>query len=244
MIFLLIVTLTSLLLAGIMSLIAWRLSGDERRRSDARVAALAEDIRAVDQPMSPAPAGQAHVTPRWDKERPLRVSDLPSSRVRKDVAGPDLFAPPPPSRSRLAVLLASAALLFAAAVSVAILASGQLRRAARIADPIALSPVAPPPLELVALGQERVGDQLTVRGTVRNPSSTEMDRLTAVVLLLTPEGDLLASGHAAVDAPALEPGAQSTFVVTLPGAGDVGRYRVSFRAGDRLVSHVDRRHEG
>ncbi len=65
----------------------------------------------------------------------------------------------------------------------------------------------------------------------------------AVVLLLTPEGDVLTSGHAAIDAPALEPGAESTFAVTLPAAGDVGRYRVSFRSGDRLVSHVDRRHE-
>jgi hypothetical protein len=212
MIFLLIVTLTSLLLAAIMGAIAWRLSRDERRRSDARVAALAEDIRN---------AWEGRVTPRWDDELPAMAPDLQPSRVRSGVAGPDLFTPPPPSRSRLAVLLASSALLFAAAVSVAILAGGQLRRASRVAEPIALSPVAPPPLELVALGQERVGDQLTVRGTVRNPSSTEMERLTAVVLLLTPEGDPLASGRAAIDVPALEPGAQSTFVVTLPG----GRHR-------------------
>ena len=45
MMFLLIVTVTSMLLAAIMSAIAWRLSGDERRRSDARVAALAAEIR-------------------------------------------------------------------------------------------------------------------------------------------------------------------------------------------------------
>ncbi|HMB80940.1 MAG TPA: hypothetical protein VKI43_12770, partial [Vicinamibacterales bacterium] len=42
--FLLIVTVTSMLLAAIMSAIAWRISGDERRRSDARVAALAAEI--------------------------------------------------------------------------------------------------------------------------------------------------------------------------------------------------------
>jgi hypothetical protein len=54
----------------------------------------------------------------------------------------------------------------------------------------------------------------------------------------------VASGRAAIDGSALGPGAESTFVVTLPGAGDVGRYRVSFRTGDRVVSHVDRRHEG
>jgi len=138
-----------------------------------------------------------------------------------------------------------AVVLVGAAVSVATLGSGQLRRALRAADSTAASAAAaaPAPLELVALGHERAGDQLTVRGTVRNPSGTAMDRLTAVVLLLTPEGDLLTSGNAAIDAPALAPGAESTFAVTLPAAGDVGRYRVSFRTGDRLVSHVDRRHE-
>ena len=43
--------------------------------------------------------------------------------------------------------------------------------------------VVEPPLELVALGHERAADRLTVRGAVRNPSNTGMDRLTAVVLL-------------------------------------------------------------
>ena len=45
---LLLVTLTSMLLAAIMSLIAWRAAGDERRRSEARVAALAADIHGVE----------------------------------------------------------------------------------------------------------------------------------------------------------------------------------------------------
>jgi hypothetical protein len=237
MMFLLIVTLTSLLLAAIMSVIAWRLSGDERRRSDERVAALAEDIRR---------AGDGRVTPHWDDGSPWRGADVAASRSRDDLAGPGLFAPPPPSRGRRVALLAGAVVLVAAAVSVATLGSGQLRRALRAADAAAASPaavVAPPPLELVALGHERMGDQLTVRGTVRNPSSTAMNRLTAVVLLLTPEGDLLTSGHAEIDTAALEAGAESTFAVTLPAAGDAGRYRVSFRTGDRLVSHVDRRHE-
>ena len=233
MIFLLIVTLTSLLLAAIMSVIAWRLSGDERGRSEERVAALAEDIRH---------AADARVTPHSDDESPWRVADLASSRSQDDLASRGLFAPPPPSQWRRTALLAGAAVLVAAAGSVAALGSGQLRRARSATDSVAAAALEP--LELVTLGHERVGDQLTVRGTVRNPSTTEMDRLTAVVLLLTPEGDLLTSGHAAIEAPALEPGAESTFTVTLPVAGDVGRYRVSFRTGDHLVSHVDRRHEG
>ena len=94
----------------------------------------------------------------------------------------------------------------------------------------------PPPLELVALGHERDGDQLTVRGVVRNPAGgAAMDRLTAVVLLFNRDGGFLASGRAAIDAPALGPAARSTFVVTVPGAATSARYRVSFRTDDRVV---------
>ena len=37
------------------------------------------------------------------------------------------------------------------------------------------------------------------------------------------------------------PGGESRFVVSVPSAADVGRYRVSFRTDDRVVPHVDRR---
>jgi hypothetical protein len=98
------------------------------------------------------------------------------------------------------------------------------------------------PLELVALGHERDGDTLTVRGVVRNPQGgAEMDRLMAVVSTFSREGGLLQSARAPVDSPALIPGGESTFVVAVAGAEDVGRYRVSFRSDDRVVSHVDKR---
>ena len=35
--------------------------------------------------------------------------------------------------------------------------------------------------------------------------------------------------------------ATQPFTVTLPGAADVGRYRVSFRTSEGIVPHVDRR---
>ena len=121
--------------------------------------------------------------------------------------------------------------------------------AARTTKPVtaassaALAPGATP-LELVALGHQRDGDQLTVRGVVRNPpSAAERDRLSAVVFLFTPEGGFLTSGRATIAAPALVPGGESTFIVTVPGAASVGRYRVSFRTDDHIVPHVDRRHE-
>jgi hypothetical protein len=97
------------------------------------------------------------------------------------------------------------------------------------------------PLELVALGHERDGERLIVRGIVRNPASgAAVDRLTAVVFLFNREGGFLSSGRVAVATSAL-PGTESTFVVTVPGAVAVDRYRVSFRTDDRIVPHVDRR---
>jgi hypothetical protein len=70
-----------------------------------------------------------------------------------------------------------------------------------------------------------------------------VDRLTAVVLVFNRDGGFLASGRAVVESPALEPGGESTFVVTVRDAGDVARYRVSFRTDDRVVPHVDRREQ-
>jgi hypothetical protein len=217
MMFLLTVTLTSMLLAAIMSAIAWRIAGDERRRSEARVAALSAEIHDA------APKPVATVSANFFTARQA------------------------PSGARPFAVLAGGALVFSAAVAMAILVGGRFSRAPRSANAAAVVGVAataPPLLELVALGHERDGDRLTVRGVVRNPpSGAGMDRLTAVVLLFTSDGGFLASGRAVVESPALRPGAESTFVVSVAGAGDVGRYRVSFRTDDRIVPHLDRRHE-
>ena len=131
-------------------------------------------------------------------------------------------------------------LLFGAAAALAVLLStGAHGVASREPGATALAP-----LELVALGQERNGDNLTVRGVVRNPSSgARVDDLTAVVFLFTRDGGFVASGRATVESAPLGPGGESNFVVIVPGAGEVGRFRVSFRTDDHVVPHVDRRHE-
>src|SRR5262249_39693242 len=96
-------------------------------------------------------------------------------------------------------------------------------------------------LELVALGHEREGDRLVVRGVVRNPAGTGIERLDAVVFLFNRDGGFLTSARAAIDHATLGPGGESTFVVTVPGASSVGRYRVSFGTDERVIPHVDRR---
>ena len=223
MMLLLIVTVTSMLLAAIISAIAWRVSGDERRRSEARVVALSAEIHAA------AGVGRGLTEPPQDAEH--------AGRGRND-----------PASTRPFVVAAGGALVLGAAIAFAIVASHGLGRAPRVATPAAAVaaarvPAPPRPLELVALGHERSGDRLTVRGVIRNPSGAGMDRLTAVVFLLTPDGRFLESGRAAVDADALPPGGESTFVVTVARASAVARYRVSFRTDDRVVPHLDRRHE-
>ena len=91
---------------------------------------------------------------------------------------------------------------------------------------------------------EREGRALKVSGLVRNPpAGRRLVRVTAVVIAFDRAGTFLASGRAGVDFTALDPGDESPFVVTIPGAGDVGRYRVSFRTDGGALRHVDRRAE-
>ena len=260
MMFLLIVTLTSMLLAAIMSVIAWRIAGGEGRRSAARIAALSAEIHDV--PSVPVAAfAQADASRRADPVRPAEPPRLksapamPRARQRWDEelelrpagqtpVSADLFATPSAaSGSRSAAVFAIGALVLCGAVASAILLGARLSHAPRTTNR-ALAVPAALPLELVALGHERVGDQLTVRGVLRNPpSGAEMERLTAVVFLFMPDGGFVTSARAAIELPALRPGGESAFIVTVPAAGNVGRYRVSFRTDDRIVPHVDRRHE-
>lgn len=188
------------------------ITSDDRRRSEARIAALAAEIHAP---------------------------ELTNSRVQQDPACRP--APRTPAAQPF-VIFGGGALAFAALIALAIVAPPRWTRVARtVAPPPAVSA---PSLELVALGQQRAGDELTVRGVVRNPESgAGVDQLTAVVFLFTADGGFLDSARASVAAAALRPGGETTFAVTLPRAADAGRYRVSFRSGDHLVSHVDRRHE-
>jgi len=234
--FLVLVTLISLVLAVTMTVIAWRVSQEEQRRSSARVAALAADI--------------------YDGGATRREATLPERDLLLHPAGAvtagEMFlsSSEPKTRGRLAVVVLVGAIVFGSAATVAVVfgrgVSGSGRNGAAQAPPATEAarpnPPAPVPLELVALGHARDGDQLTVRGIVRNPrAGTAINGLTAVVFLFKSDGGFTGSGRAAIGSAALGPGGESTFVVTVPAARDVARYRVSFRTDDRVVPHVDRR---
>lgn len=219
---LLLIVFISMALAAIMSAVAWHSSREEQRRSDTRIAALAAEIH--DETFAPATVA----------------------------GGGDLFAAPQRSAWRYATVVAAGSLICSSVVALAIASSPG---AHGVASTIHTSPANPAtltnlaklvnpgvPIELMALGHERDGDRLTVRGIVRNPSSgAALNRVTAVVLLFKPDGGFLNSGRAIVESPALGPGGETAFAVTVPGSSGVGRYRVSFRTEGRVVPHIDRR---
>jgi len=100
----------------------------------------------------------------------------------------------------------------------------------------------PAPLELMSMRYQHEGSTLTVSGLVRNPTGgSPVNGLTAVVFAFDGSGGFVSSGRATLDFSALAPGDESPFVVTVPNAPSVARYRVSFRTGTGVVRHVDRR---
>jgi len=209
-----IIAALSLIMAAIMTLVAWVTVRDERRRVAARVAHLTAAIHEQD--------------------------DLPLQPASGDVdAG--LSARRTTSRRRsLATAGVVAALVLGTITGFVLMAAGGAR--ARTTPGAAhVQQKADAPLELVALEHDRDEDRLIVRGIVRNPASAATLRgLTVVVLVFSKDG-YTASARAPAAVASLAAGAETPFVVTLPDADWVDRFRVSFRTDDRVVPHVDRR---
>jgi len=216
---LLVITGLSITISIVAAAIALRVLRDERRRSEARVAALSDAIydEATHRPVDVAPLFQE-------------------------------------TRSRTNVQYAFIALCFGAVIAGFVIVhswggSSKPVTAATVKEP---PPVAsrrtPPhkavdaPLELVALEHVRDGYRLAVRGLVRNPANgARRDGLTAVVLAYDRFGDLVASGRAAVLSATLAAGETTPFFVSVSGADNIDRIRVSFRTDSRVEPHVDRR---
>jgi hypothetical protein len=101
---------------------------------------------------------------------------------------------------------------------------------------------APAPLELMSMRYQRQGTTLTVSGLVRNPAAgAPVNGIAAIVFAFDRTGAFVASGRAPLDYGSLAPGDESPFVVNVPNVSEVARYRVTFRSGDSVVRHVDRR---
>ena len=255
------VTLLSLTIAMVMSTIVWRMVREERRRSAARVAALAACLREESTPPERQPAvssaamrtvrpneAGANMEPPWDQiaraERtPASLDDAVSrGRPMSDhSSAAELFATtqaPSPVVRRLAVAVLLGVFVMATAITAALLARSP-KRASHAAVTTAPSTV----VELVELKHERKGDVLTVSGVIRNAAGgPEIDALTAVVFLFDQTGAVQTSARAPIDQQRLGPGEESPFTISVPAAGQtIARYRVSFRTDHGVVPHVDRR---
>ncbi len=213
-------TILSLLIAITMGVVTYRLLREERRRSDARVAALAEELRRDAGAGRPAPDPEPPAAPEGG-------ADLP------------LFDPAPESTSTLANRLAA----FGAAVVivVVVLAVGfyVLSRdgAERAPDDPHL------PVELLALEHDTAGPLLAISGSVRNPADAAgVAELFVVAMAFDETGAMIASRQTRIAAPRLAPGTASPFVVEIPAEG-ISRYRISFAIDDATVPHVDLRPE-
>jgi len=261
---LLAVTVTSLIVALVMSVSAWRVTRDDKRRSAARIAALS--LAASD-----GASGQARLVSEAVRERveaeparapwaPARLSVATSPRpTPAPVSAPQelIWNEPAPVReiSHSSGFLSGTtpaatsgsggrqhSLAIAAAVLFVGLAAGLfwMMSAPRGTTAAALGPNLP--LELVSLRHDRQSAKLAVSGLVRNPvTGRPVEHLSAVVFLFDQQGTFMTSATAPVDFIKLGVGDESPFVVALDAPATVARYRVSFRTGDGVVPHIDRR---
>ena len=212
---LLVVTAVSLGLSAVFGATAIRLAREERRRSEARVAALAGAIDG-------APAMPLH----------------PSTAAAAG-APPLLFETGHPAPHAHPVLKLAIGVVAAIAVIIVLaMAVGGEDPASPEARPTGTPQES---LELLSMRHARDGDRLTVTGLVRNPGDADARGITAVVFAFDRGGSFVASGRAPLEFARLTAGDESPFVVTVPNVAEVGRYRVSFRTEDGVVRHVDRR---
>ena len=244
------VTLISLAIAAALAVVVMKLLRDDRRRSEARIAALTELAEEPEVERSPAPR-RPPAAPIGEPAASLtirptrRVADLeirPLAAAAPAVS--DLFETPAqasPWGRRFAVIgvivLVGSATLFAL----------MQRRGGVETEPAHAAQEAGAqsgsPLELVSLRHSREGETLTITGLVQNPKAgAPQTRLVVTAVVFGPDGTFLAGGRAPLDYTRLNSGDESPFVITVPVKGTVARYRVGFRAEDgNVVAHVDRR---
>ena len=219
------VTMFSLFLAISMGVVAWRLVQEERRRSEARLAALAAELRhggvASEDELAREPAANAGAA-----EEPA-------------TGGGGLFASPFESTStdwRRLAAIGGAAVVVLGVVSAVFVLSGS-----GPGDAAAPDDGARPPLDLIALTHVAEGPFLDISGSVRNPAeAADIEPLSVVAMAFDETGTLVATRRTPVATPSLPPGTDSPFSIRLLAAG-VSRYRISFLLDNATIPHVDRR---
>ena len=234
------VTLLSLFLAIAMGVVTWRLVQEERRRSAARLAALAAELRsgegwsASDVPGPFEPRSASDVPGPFEPEP--AADDGAASEPGAEIGG--LFSSPVPSTpagwGRFAALAGAAGVVLAVVATVFLLSEPGAGDANEPLDD------ARPPLDLIALRHAAEGPFLDISGSVRNPAAVDAERLSVVAMAFDAAGTLVATRRTPVDTPSLPPGADSPFTIRLLASG-ISRYRISFLLDETTIPHIDRR---
>ena len=214
------ITAISLVIATVTSVVAWRVVSENRRRSDARVARLADVLHTAEVPDS-SPIAAPH----------LFESAVPASGTRRWMT--------------LAPAVAPLALVIGFAATWVVTRAASSPTAPNNSAAEARETRQPASLELVSLTHERVeSGGLELHGEVHNPQNgTTLEDVTAVALFFDTQGAFLTSGRAPLEARSLAQGGNATFFISVPDAANVGRYRVSFRTSNGIIPHTDRRDE-
>lgn len=238
------ITIVSLIVALVMSVTAWRVIRDEKRRSSARVAALSAAADAAPGPFQPDPFPPA--APRRDA--PVRKAPWSSPPT------PARVEPEPVAIAHATGFLGSAdvvtegsgqrqrSLAMAAVALFVVLSGGLVWMMSGSRATAAAASATTAPLELMSLSHQRQNDKLSISGLVRNPlAGKPVEHLSAVVFLFDRMGTFITSARTNVDFLKLGAGDESPFVVSLDAPASVARYRVSFRTDDGVLPHIDRR---
>ena len=229
------VTVISLTMAFAMGVVTWRMMREERRRSDARVAALMADLQAPDvgPPETAVPHARDVAPPR---ARPARSTGTLGVDTAEATTG--LLAPlhGSPGLVRRVLAFVAAAVVVVAVVAVTML-SGPSRDA-----PVAPAAGTPDPVELLSLSHTKKGDYLAITGALRNPSGgTARGQLSVTAIVFDRDGVVVGTGQTPLPVRVLSPGSETPFTISLPDAERINRYRISFMQGQTSVRHVDRR---
>jgi hypothetical protein len=190
----------------------------ERRRSDARVAALAATL---DDPA---------LESIWANSQE-RVGLTPSPGV-------SLTVPEEVHASRMPAFAAAALVVVSASALLVIGMNSSARPSRHVA---AAGTAASSSIELVSMRHALDGETLIVSGLVRNATTTVTPALSAVVSVIGRDGQIVARGESPLDPAMLGPGKETNFRVSVPRVAEPGRYRVAFVNGSHIVPHVDRR---
>jgi hypothetical protein len=230
------VTLISMAMALALSAIVWRMLRNERQRSMARVKTLTALADETPRPLASDPL--------YDRAMIASVADdfplLESSRTE-----PALFSgngERSPWKSRVGIIACLA--LAVAATKLLPITQGDRSLAPALPSTSAAATPEAAPLELLSLRDAHEGGSFSIKGLVQNPAGgATLAHVEATALAFDEGGTFVASGRALLDVPTLAPGDESPFLVTMPVAANVARYRIAFRTDDgRVIAHVDRRH--